>query len=279
MRGLVVVILSCLLSAPASAAPRPSHSRNDSSVVREVEHLAAMAVEAYQSGDYERAVALLTSAYAIRPQPLLLYNLAKAYDKMGQEEFAILNYRKYLAADRTDEKLAARAQERMVALQSQIDARTVRNADLANLANDERFKQARAEEERAAAKRAENARRVFRESRRKVLLGAGIAAAIVGVGALAGGVGLWADATSKHDAFAKSRDQLAKQKLRSDAQSLGIGSTVLYAVGGVLAAGGLAAALAGGIIYREKARRDTVSLAPWLELAGASVGGSATWTF
>jgi tetratricopeptide (TPR) repeat protein len=82
----------------------------------EVERLANEALDAYKGADYKRAVELLEHAYDIRQVPALLYNLAKAYDKLGDIEHAYDTYRQYVDSAAADPKLKARAEARLTAL-------------------------------------------------------------------------------------------------------------------------------------------------------------------
>ncbi|MCA1663305.1 MAG: hypothetical protein LC659_03390 [Myxococcales bacterium] len=82
----------------------------------EVERLAAEAVNAYKGADYKRAIELLQRAYEIRQVPALLYNVAKAYDKLGDIDHAYDSYRLYADSAAADPKLKARAEARVTAL-------------------------------------------------------------------------------------------------------------------------------------------------------------------
>jgi tetratricopeptide (TPR) repeat protein len=79
----------------------------------QVERLAAEAVNAYRGADYNRAVELLNKAYDIRQVPALLYNLAKAYDKLADLDHAADAYRRYVASLDPDPKLKAKAEARL----------------------------------------------------------------------------------------------------------------------------------------------------------------------
>ena len=83
----------------------------------QVERLAADAVNAYRGADYNRAVELLTRAYEIRQVPALLYNLAKAYDKLGDVEHAYDAYRRYADSADADPKLKAKSEARLAVLE------------------------------------------------------------------------------------------------------------------------------------------------------------------
>ena len=78
----------------------------------QVERLASDAVNAYRVADYNRAIELLTRAYEIRQVPALLYNLAKAYDKLGDVDKAYDAYRRYSDSADADPRLKAKADAR-----------------------------------------------------------------------------------------------------------------------------------------------------------------------
>src|SRR4051794_31468707 len=110
MRAAVVVTLVgglLLASAPARAETQEA----------QVERLANDALLAYKGADYKRAVELLQRAYEIRQVPALLYNLAKAYDKLGALDHAYDAYRQSVASAASAPKLKVRAGARLVALE------------------------------------------------------------------------------------------------------------------------------------------------------------------
>jgi len=83
----------------------------------QVERLAADAVNAYRGADYNRAVDLLTRAYEIRQVPALLYNLAKAYDKLGDVDRAYDAYRRYSDSADAEPRLRNKADARLAVLE------------------------------------------------------------------------------------------------------------------------------------------------------------------
>lgn len=54
--------------------------------------------EAYRRGEFRRAIALLEEAYSKSPEPVLLYNIARSHESLGELESAIEKYTRYLAA-------------------------------------------------------------------------------------------------------------------------------------------------------------------------------------
>ena len=61
-------------------------------------------VQKYREGRFEQAAALLEEANRLDPDPILVYNLARAYEGMGDFEEAVSAYEEYLrdAPDATD---------------------------------------------------------------------------------------------------------------------------------------------------------------------------------
>jgi len=108
LRVAFVVILAGSVCAAATARAETPEAQ--------VERLAAEAVNAYKGADYKRAVELLQQAYEIRQVPALLYNLAKAYDKLGDIDHAYDAYRLYADSAAADPKLKARAEARVALL-------------------------------------------------------------------------------------------------------------------------------------------------------------------
>lgn len=61
--------------------------------------------KAYKAGDFEHAAALLRQAYAAYPEPILLYNLGRALEGMGDARAAADEYEHYLrVARRVDDR-------------------------------------------------------------------------------------------------------------------------------------------------------------------------------
>jgi tetratricopeptide (TPR) repeat protein len=72
---------------------------------------------AYEAGEYRRAAELLLAAHDCHPDPALLFNAARAYDRAGERDEAIRTYERYLASSPTSEA-AARARAALAALRA-----------------------------------------------------------------------------------------------------------------------------------------------------------------
>jgi tetratricopeptide (TPR) repeat protein len=195
----------------------------------QVERLASDAVNAYKGADYNRAVELLQRAYEIRQVPALLYNMAKAYDKLGDVEHAYETYRRYADSADADPKLKAKAESRLVFLE---EARRKKAATARSMEPRSEPRPAQVEPPRPAqveapkepppptADQIRDKLRVERMRERKrdryIALGLGVGAvAFAGVA-----IGLSVNALSLQDQWSGQYggDEAARRTLRNDAQ-------------------------------------------------------------
>lgn len=196
----------------------------------QAQHLSDEGLVAYKAGQFADAVRLYRQAYGLRAEPALLYNLAKAYEKLGQRDNAVEYYRRYLVSEGTDPKLRQRAEERVAALAAPGSSPKGKGG---------------------AALTPPPKKEPPPPGRTWLYTGIGLGA--VGVAGLAVGIGLYVPASAAHDEYVASRDELDKRAARDRAQALGTGSAVSYAVGGALLLGG--AALVGYGLYKGRAAR------------------------
>ena len=113
-----------LVLIASSAAGQPDHDGNDQHDHDRARALALFkkSEQRYEQGDLRGAIALLRDARQLYPEPLLLYNLAVAYEDLGELELAASAYKRFLdekprAEDRTD------IERRIKTLETRIDAR------------------------------------------------------------------------------------------------------------------------------------------------------------
>lgn len=81
-----------LVFALAVAAPRLAHADRRAHAVQ----LADDSEKAYKAGNFEKAAKLLREAHDLYPEPILLYNLGRALEGMGNAKDAIAAYEGYL---------------------------------------------------------------------------------------------------------------------------------------------------------------------------------------
>lgn len=111
----------------------------------------------YKEGKYREAADALKQAYELEKNPVLLFNIARAYDQAGDLQLALDTYRDYIGLPDTDPQLVKRANlamDRLRALvaRSQAD-KQVQDAESKRLKEDAEASRKKAEEE------AENSRR------------------------------------------------------------------------------------------------------------------------
>lgn len=108
-RGIMVSALWCAYPGFASAEPQPAPEANEpeKSVAQLNEEGAAL----YQQREYRRAIERFIQAYAIDPDPNLLFNVARSYERLGEVDLAIEKYEAFLASPGADAAGRARAEE------------------------------------------------------------------------------------------------------------------------------------------------------------------------
>jgi tetratricopeptide (TPR) repeat protein len=87
------VIVAMLATRVAWSQPDRSPSDREHAL-----DLFAQSDVAYKQGRFEDAAGLLRQAYDLHPEPILLYNLARALEGLGDAAGAIASYRAYLDA-------------------------------------------------------------------------------------------------------------------------------------------------------------------------------------
>src|SRR6187551_664805 len=87
-----VVVFSALLGAlwtahaPMTLAQAPPRKEASAADVEKARELAKKSADAYRRGDFNEALTLLTEAYALERQPVLLYNKARAHEGLGNTD-------------------------------------------------------------------------------------------------------------------------------------------------------------------------------------------------
>ena len=85
--------------APAAAAPAPAAAAapagDDATMAQAKQHFET-GRNAYNAGDYVTAIREFKAAEALRPSPILSYNIGLANEKLGKRRVAVKYYRRYL---------------------------------------------------------------------------------------------------------------------------------------------------------------------------------------
>lgn len=272
---IAVMVTTSMWTARAGAQDRPpvtaERAPSAADRARAVFLLDRSAV-AFRLGRYTDAIVLLEEAYVLSEEPILLYNIGRAYESAGDLERALGAYRRYLEVS-VGAPNAAAVLETIATIEARQAELAAREA-AALRAQIEAEERARAEE---AARAAEEERRVraaeerrAREERESRDLRSATAWSIAGLGAatLAGGAIAGVLALERRDDALVAPDQPTALRAMGDARDLATGANVAFAVGAALALGGVVwgayeLALGGG------ETSATVSLLPGaLELRG-----------
>jgi tetratricopeptide (TPR) repeat protein len=260
---VVALTLACALSSTARAegpddAAKPALTAADKARAAELFNKSA---DAYRQGDFALAIKLLDEAYGLDPQPVLVYNRARAAEGLGDLDGAIAGYEKFLAEEANAPDRGA-IEQRVTTLKRQRDERAalVRERD-AHRDEPPPAAPAPAPADHPAPE-AEPARR---SPLPYVVAGAGVAG--LGLGAIFGILAL-----SKKDDAVSERTQQKSMDLKSSADGLATASTVTFIVGGVLlVAGATWWLIDGGVFHKKKSQAARLGRAFSVSPAGFGV--------
>jgi tetratricopeptide (TPR) repeat protein len=211
--------------------------------------------EHYQRGEFERAVELLERSYTTYPEPLVLYNLARALEGLGDFEGAVAAYQRYL---NTNKNISDRRgiERRMATLRSYIAAAGPTNPVL-HTSTQIGANGGRGHDRQTAAA----GRWAW------VLTGGGLA--VIGAGA-----GVWTVAGDRHDQAVREPVQTEAVRLQGEADRLSTTATVLLVSGGAIAIGGVVWT----VIDWRRGRRRTPARAGTARLQLAPTYVGVAWT-
>src|SRR5512134_1262829 len=216
-RHLVAFAVAMALAAPAAAQPTDPAKAKAKAL-----DLYAESRTQYEAGAFEQAAQLLRDAYALYPEPILLYNLARALEGMGDTRGAVEQYEKYLATA-TDIKDRGAIERRVDTLKIQIEQQ------------DEKERIAR-DAATLPKRRPETERPAEQPQGRSILpwVTVGVGVAIVGAGGAMGYL-----ATQRHDAAVDEPIHAESRRLQDQAETYATTANVLFIAGGVVVAGGV----------------------------------------
>lgn len=176
--------------------------------------------KAYEAGRFAEAIDLLKKAWALKKEPVLLYNLGRAYEGVGNLEEAAKAYSDFLEASPNVPDRGAVTQ-RISSLRRQIEEKKAL----------ERQRVEAEREKRAAEARAE-------QSRHRPSIVPWI---VAGVGVLGIGAGAYSGALSndRHDEAMNEPSYLFAKERQESAETAATVANVLFIVGGALVVAGV----------------------------------------
>lgn len=206
-----VIGLCVVLSATPVAAEEGEASR--------AARLFEEGATSYRAGRFDAAIRLFKEAHRLSNEPVLLFNLAKAYEGKGALAEAVSAYRRYLSDEKNLSDRGA-IEARIETLVAHLEARAV----LERRAEEERLRAERAERERGASSGPSPAPWIV---------------AGVGVAGIAVGSAFAATALGKEEDVESEPIQRRAEALRGEAEDFALGANIAFAVGGALGVGGV----------------------------------------
>lgn len=225
-----VACLACLVGMPATAHGDTSRgvslrsASNAKTPKSRAIELFEQSARAYRDGRFQDAVDLLVEARRVKPEPVLLYNLGRAYEAMGRQTEAADAYASYLAED-------PRAVDRRA-----IEGRITTLRSQAEQLDKAKNPPSPPEERRLPPEPPPNEPPPAAESEIPIVVP--IVVTAVGVAGLGAGVAFGILSGSEHDAAVSEPRQVAAQDKQDRAESFATGSTIAFIAGGVVAAAG-----------------------------------------
>jgi tetratricopeptide (TPR) repeat protein len=125
VNGSILAALAALLFVASAQTAHAQQPRNEENEQRARE-LFEVGDDHYAAGRYEQAVEHFQRAYELSPQPALLFNIANAFERMGEYQKAADHLRRYLDSPRADDIASVRERIRrleLAARASEIDAK------------------------------------------------------------------------------------------------------------------------------------------------------------
>lgn len=98
-----LLFTALIFAAPAPRAAKPAKTA-ETSETKEARELFQRAQKLYKQARYAEAIEKFEAAYAVRPHPVIFFNIGKCYEQLNETPKALRAYRDYLrmAPDATD---------------------------------------------------------------------------------------------------------------------------------------------------------------------------------
>ncbi len=245
MRAFALACAALVVTtAPASGLAANARQKKSAAMVKEAGRL-------YEQGKYVQSAELLKKAYQLDASPVLLYNIARAYDQAGDLKQSLEYYRQFVAEEDVDPTLLKRANlamDRIRALLAKEEAEDeIRRKELERIEAERRAAEEKAQkeaelarkqrEEFEARQRAEAEAKQRQQSRGRTLAHASGGVALAG---LASGVFFGLSAQGSKGAFQQASDVSTKRQLEAQTRTQALIADVSF---GLAVAGAVAAVL------------------------------------
>jgi tetratricopeptide (TPR) repeat protein len=215
---------------PPAAAPATTPTMT-TNTTRAAE-LYKQSADAYLHGDFAQAIKLLDEAYALDPQPVLVYNQARAHEGLGHVDEAITLYERYLSEEPSSPDRGA-IDQRLSTLRKQKEERQRLEKEKADV---EAKRAQQEQQQRELAKREQEIKTRPEPHARSPLpyVVAGVGAVGLGTGTVFGFL-----AKGKEDSGNSAASLREATEAQDSGETFATVSNVSFIVGGVLLAGGV----------------------------------------
>jgi len=119
MKAFSVIAASASLTFGSALSLAPAWAgepQQPASASSSLEQLNEEGASLYAARDYRRAIEKFIQAYAIEPDPNLLFNIARCYEELGEVDAAVEKYEAFLKTPGADTRGQRRARESLAAL-------------------------------------------------------------------------------------------------------------------------------------------------------------------
>lgn len=262
-RPLAIAALALLTTLLAISGPVPSAHAQEATAP-DFDTLLDRGVQHYQARQYEQAIEVFRQAFALRPEPEIVYNIARSYERLARPTEAIAEYERFVALPGTTSELRTRAHASIRALRAELAASESAPPEPAVTPTPTPAPVTAPVEPPPPPPEGGSA------------LGP-VGWTMFGVGAVSVGVGVAFGVLTidRNDAFLRAAPRSEQQiQLRDDVKESALAADILLIGGGVIAATGLVLAIvdATSSSGSERAASDGPSVAV-LPYAGADSGG------
>lgn len=116
----ILMMAFCVLIANPTLAAKPSAAKQHEAAAAAKLKLAEAnkeeAKQAFQQGDYEKAIKLFEAAYTVIKQPAFVYNIARCLEELHQYKEALEKFNEYLQLPDVDDQAKAETRARMTGI-------------------------------------------------------------------------------------------------------------------------------------------------------------------